>query len=67
MINSVAINNLNASLQQFAEAAAKISDPNRAADLSDIVQLKQAQANAEIGAAVLAKINESQRLVDIIA
>ena len=65
---SVAVNNLNASLQQFAQAAAKITDPSTSADASDIMQLKQAKTASEVGVAVIAKINDAQqRLVDIIA
>ena len=67
MNTSSAINNLNTSLQRFYSAASKVSDPNQSADANDIIEMKQAVADAEVGARILKKINETKRLVDLLA
>ncbi len=64
---SAAINNISRSLGQLAAASEKISNPDTLADASDIVAYKQAASETEIGVAVLKKINQSQRLIDVIA
>ena len=68
MIAATAISHLNTSLNRFYESAAKIADPDRLADVGDIVDMKSALHEAKVGAKVLKKVNESQeQLVNIIA
>ncbi len=54
-------------LQQFAQAAGGIANPNSITDVSDIVDLKQAQNAIELNAAVLMVANEmSDELIDTV-
>lgn len=64
---NTAINNISYQLGQLSAAANKISDPNQIADAADIVAFKEASAATEISVAVLNKINQTHRLVDVIA
>lgn len=64
---TTAINNISHQLGHLSAAANKISDPNQIADAGDIVAFKEASAATEISVAVLKKINQTHRLVDVIA
>lgn len=64
---SSAISGISANLAKFQQAAGKISDPDRVADVSDIVAMKQAETGTKASVAVLKKAIESTRLIDEIA
>ncbi len=68
MINSsTSINSISQNLAKFSQLADKIADPNSAADAEDIVQFKAAGENAKISTAVLKRVLDTQRAVDILA
>ena len=68
MINTnIAINSINQNLAKFNKLANKITDPNTPADAKDIVAFKEAGTQAEVSVAVLKKLLDTQRAVDIFA
>ncbi len=58
---------IQSNLQQFSEAAHRIADPDTAAGVADIVQMKSAEHAVRVNTAVLKMANEmSGHLIDLL-
>ena len=65
---SFAYQGIHFHLQQFANAADRISDPDSDAGIREIMEMKQAEQGVKINAAVIRKVNDmSGTLVNLLA
>lgn len=68
MINTTSsVSSISQSLARFSDHANRISNPDIPADVGDIVALKEAGVQTEVAVAVLKKILDTTRAVDIVA
>ncbi len=64
---STSLSAIQNGVQRFDRAVTQISDPSGNAGVREIMDLKQAEADIKINAAVLGRINKvSEELIDIL-